>query len=42
MCQLTAPAVSVVHAIDINCPVAKGFDFMRDVPQWLPWVMPQV
>lgn len=41
MCLLATPAVSVVHAIDIDCPVAKAFDFMRDVQQWLPWVMPQ-
>ncbi|AMR26820.1 hypothetical protein A0257_06645 [Hymenobacter psoromatis] len=41
MCLLATPAVSVVHAIDVDCPVAKAFDFMQDVQQWLPWAMPQ-
>ena len=42
MSPLATPAVTVVQGIDINCPVAKAFDFMNDAPQWLPWAMPQV
>lgn len=42
MYQLATPTVTVVHAIDIDCSVAKTFDFMHDAPQWLPWAMPQV
>lgn len=35
-------SVTVLHAIDIDCPVAKALDFMQDAPQWLPWTMPEV
>lgn len=42
MYQLATPAVMVVHAIDIDWPVAKTFDFRHDAPHWLPWTMPQV
>lgn len=37
-----ATRLTVVHTIDINCPVAKAFEFMSNAPQWLPWAMPQV
>lgn len=41
MMQVSTPA-TVVQAIDIDCPVAKAFDFMNDAPQWLPWAIPGV
>lgn len=41
MNQSTA-SVSIVQAIDIDCPLAKAFDFMNDAQQWLPWAMPAV
>lgn len=41
MNQLAA-TLTVLHAIDIDCPVAKALDFMHDAPQWLPWTMPAV
>ena len=41
--NLTATsALTVVQAINIDCPVAKAFSFMDDAPQWLPWAVPQV
>lgn len=37
----SAPAkTTVVHVLDIACPVAKLRDFMSDAQQWLPWTMP--
>lgn len=42
MCQSATATATVVHAININCTVAKAFDFLNDVQQWLPWAMPQV
>lgn len=38
----TTYVITIVQAVDIDCPVAKAFDFMNDAPQWLPWALPQV
>jgi hypothetical protein len=35
-----APAATVVHLLDISCPIAKLRNFMSDTRQWLPWTMP--
>lgn len=42
MCQSIAYSLTVVQAININCPAAKAFDFMSDAPQWLSWACPDV
>lgn len=31
---------SVVHLLNIACPVARLHEFMRDARQWLPWTVP--
>lgn len=33
-------AATVVHQLDIRCPLAKLHTFLGDAPQWLPWAMP--
>jgi hypothetical protein len=33
-------STTVVHVLDIGCPVARLRDFMSDTQQWLPWTMP--
>jgi hypothetical protein len=31
---------SVLHVLDIVCPVGRLRDFMSDMQQWLPWALP--
>jgi hypothetical protein len=33
-------ATTVVHVLDIACPLARLRTFMDDAQQWLPWAMP--
>lgn len=33
-------STTVVHVLDIACPLVRLRDFMGDAQQWLPWAMP--
>jgi hypothetical protein len=33
-------STTVVHVLDIACPLARLREFMGDAQQWLPWAMP--
>jgi hypothetical protein len=35
-----AHTTTVVHVLDIGCPLAKLRAFIADAPQWLPWTLP--
>lgn len=35
-----ALTTTVVHVLDIGCPLAKLRAFIVDAPQWLPWTLP--
>ena len=35
-----ALTTTVVHVLDIGCPLAKLHAFIVDAPQWLPWTLP--